>query len=134
MTQLAPPDFSRPDPEAVVDYRRQSRIFLARSREYLAAEDLHQASEKGWAAAAWMAKAVATARGWEYERHGQFYQVMRRCAELAADPRLSDLWPAANLLHEFFYIRRVFLDPGLVGHRIDQVALMLDILEPLTQG
>ena len=50
-------------PEAVVeDYRQQSRYFLAKSREYLADDDLHQASEKGWGAAAWMAKAVAEGR------------------------------------------------------------------------
>lgn len=134
MTQLAPPDFDHPDAEAVADYRRQARVFLARSREYLAADDLHQASEKGWAAAAWMAKAVATAQGWEYEKHGQFFPVMRRCEALSGDRRLADLWPAANLLHEFFYTRRVFLDPGLVGQRLEQVAVMLDILEPLTRG
>lgn len=132
MTQLAPPDFNRPDGEAIIDCRRQARIFLARSREYLAADDLHQAAAKGWGAAAWMTKAVAAAQGWEYERHGQFFQVMRRCAGRVADRRFTDLWPAANLLHEFFYTRRVFLDPGLVGQRIDQVAAMLDILEPLT--
>lgn len=133
MTQLAPPDFIHPEGEAIADYRRQARIFLARSREYLAVDDLHQASEKGWAAAAWMTKAVATAQGWEYERHGQFFPVMRRCEGVVADGRFADWWPAANLLHEFFYTRRVFLDPEMVGQRIDQVAAMLDLLEPLTR-
>ena len=49
------------DGNAVADYRQRSRIFLARAREYLAIDDLHQASEKGWGAATWMAKAVAEA-------------------------------------------------------------------------
>ena len=57
------------DPAATADYRQQARQFLAKSREYLGEGDLHQASEKGWGAAAWMAKAVATAQGWEYSRH-----------------------------------------------------------------
>ncbi|MCY4455272.1 MAG: hypothetical protein OXC56_03050 [Chloroflexi bacterium] len=47
----------------VADYAAQAREFLTRSREYLAAGDLHQASEKGWGAAAHMAKAVAAAQG-----------------------------------------------------------------------
>lgn len=35
------------DPEAITYYKQQARDFLAKSREYLAAGDLHQASEKG---------------------------------------------------------------------------------------
>ena len=40
------------------------REFLARARAYLAEDDLLQASEKGWGAAAQMVKAAAEARGW----------------------------------------------------------------------
>lgn len=54
---------------AIADYRQQAREFLLKSRQYLADDDLHQASEKGWGAAAWMAKAVAQAQGWQYKRH-----------------------------------------------------------------
>ena len=61
-----------PDHDAVGDYRQQARYFLSKSREYLAEGDLHQASEKGWGAAAWMVKAVAETHGWEYGRHEQF--------------------------------------------------------------
>ena len=39
-----------PDPTAIADHKAQAREFLARSREYLPAGDLHQASEKGWGA------------------------------------------------------------------------------------
>ena len=45
-----------PFDDAVGDYRRQAREFMLKSRQYLADGDLHQASEKGWGAAAWMAK------------------------------------------------------------------------------
>ena len=58
------------------DYRQQARQFLANSREYLGEGDLHLASEKGWGAAVWMAKAVATAKGWEYSRHDRFSVVL----------------------------------------------------------
>lgn len=64
------------DKGAVETYAKQSRTFLQKSRDYLASGDLHQASEKGWGAAAHMAKAVATARGWEYERHRDFSIVL----------------------------------------------------------
>ena len=61
-----------PGLEAIDDYKTRAREFLDRSREYIAAGNLHQASEKGWGAASHMAKAVAGAQGWTYEYHGQF--------------------------------------------------------------
>ena len=60
------------DDATVQDYIQQSRDFLRKARQYLAEDDLHQASEKGWGAASHMAKAVAHANGWEYEKHHQF--------------------------------------------------------------
>ena len=65
-----------PDSEAAGDYELQAWDFLSKSREYLAAGDLHQASEKGWVAAAHMAKAVAAAHGWEYTMHRDFSRVI----------------------------------------------------------
>ena len=94
---------------AVADYRQQSRAFLVKGREYLADGDWHQASEKGWGAAAWMAKAVAEAQGWEYKRHDEFFTVMRQAEELSRDPRLRNLRRAANELHGFFYTHKMFL-------------------------
>ena len=80
----------------VADYRQQSREFLAKSREYLASGDLHQASEKGWGAAAWMAKGVAEAQGWQYSRHDEYFTVMYQAQDLAADSRLENLRRVAN--------------------------------------
>ena len=57
------------DPEEVADYAGQAREFLQKGQDYLSAGDLYQASEKGWGAAAHMAKAVAVAKGWEYRNH-----------------------------------------------------------------
>ena len=109
------------------------REFLGKGKEYLAAGDLHQASEKGWGAAAWMAKAVAEAQGWQYKRHDEFFTVMRRAQEVSGDPRLRNLRRAANELHGFFYPRRIFLQPDDIGQGLDEVALLLDILQPLTE-
>ena len=62
----------------ITDYENQAREFLSNSRDFLAAGNLHQASEKGWGAAAHMAKAVAVAQGWEYETHSDFSEVMNQ--------------------------------------------------------
>ena len=67
-----------PELEAIEDFKAQAREFLDKGREYLAAGDLHQASEKGWGAAAHMAKAVAEAQGWTYDRHSDFSWVINQ--------------------------------------------------------
>lgn len=62
--------------ESVAAHAAQALQVLNRVRDYLPSGDLHQASGKGWGAAAHMAKAVALAQGWEYQRHSQFHQVV----------------------------------------------------------
>ena len=127
------PGENNPGEEAVADFARQSREFLAKGKEYLAAGDLHQASEKGWGAAAWMAKAVAEARGWQYKRHDEFFTVMRQAQDLSGDSRLRNLRRAANELHGYYYTRRIFLHSDDIGQGLDEVAFLLDILQPLTE-
>lgn len=117
---------------AVADYRRQARVFLSKGREYLAEGDWHQAAEKGWGAAAWMAKAVAEAQGWEYKQHDQFFTVMYDAADLSGDARMDNFRATANEMHGFFYTRRRFLDSGAIGRGLDRMETLLDILEPLT--
>ena len=117
--------------EAVGDYRRQARDFMARSWVYLRDDDLHQASEKGWAAGAWMAKAVTEAHGWPYSQHGQFFQVMRRCEELTGDSRVRGFANSANTLHTFFYTRRRLLSSSAIEGNLADIETMLDVLEPL---
>ena len=121
------------DREAVEDYRQQAREFLARSRAYLEEDDLHQASEKGWAAGAWMAKVVAEANGWPYTQHGQFFQVMRRCEDLVGDTGLRHFTASVNTLHTFFYTRKRLLDSATIALFLSDVESMLDIIEPLTE-
>ncbi len=116
----------------VADYRQQARAFLSKGREYLAAGDWHQAAEKGWGAAAWMAKAVAEAQGWEYKKHDQFFTVMYEAADLSGDARVNALRRTANEMHGFFYTRRRFLRPEAIGEGLDDMETLLDILEPLT--
>jgi len=119
--------------DEIVDYSRQAREFLVKSRQYLAEDALHQAAEKGWGAAAWMAKAVAVAQEWEYNRHAQFNVVMYQAQDLCGDARLDDLRGTANELHGYFYTRKLFLRADVIGRGLDRMALLLDILMPLTE-
>ena len=133
MGQSVPMEPYEEDENAVADFARQSREFLGRSREYLAAGDLHQASEKAWGAAAWMAKAVAEAQGWQYNRHDEFFTVIRQAQDVSGDARLRNLRRAANELHGYYYTRKRFLRSDDIGQGLDEVTLLLDILQPLTE-
>ena len=120
---------NRPEVET---YRRQARRFLERSREYVASGDLHQATENGWGAAAHMTKAVAAAHGWRYEKHGEFSVVLNNVWEMTKNDRVRELRGTANELHSNFYLRDVFLNGNAIAADIEDVAELLDVLEPLT--
>ena len=130
MTQTNLPD--KYDPIAIEDYRQQARVFLGKAREYLAEDDLHQASEKGWGAAAWMAKAVAEAHGWAYTEHAEFAVVCRNAADLTRNERLTDLSDIAYGLHRNYYTRKRFLSDRIIARNLDRMSELLDALEPLT--
>ena len=132
MSQSVPMEPYEQGNSAIADFARQSREFLDKGRQYLAAGDLHQASEKGWGAAAWMARAVAEAQGWQYKRHDEFFTVMRQAQDVSGDDRLRNLRRAANELHGYYYTRRIFLQSDDIVQGLDEVALLLDILQPLT--
>ena len=132
MTQSSPIEPFDEPAATIYDYRQQSREFLVKSRQYLADDGLHQAAEKGWGAAAWMAKAVAEAQGWEYERHPQFSVVLNNARRVTGDVRLLGMAGIANDLHGNFYTRKRYLDPEGIGLSLGQIAILLEILEPLT--
>ena len=118
--------------EEVADYESQAREFLANSWDFLAAGRLHQASEKGWGAAAHMAKAVAVAQGWEYGNHAEFSDVMYQAGRLANNPRIRELRGVANELHLNYYKRKRHLNAGAIRSDLETVAELLEILHPLT--
>ena len=80
-----------------------SRDFFIKAGNALADDDLLQASEKGWGAAAHMVKAVAERRGWDHARHRQLYQVANRLAQETDDQEIRTLFEVANGLHSNFY-------------------------------
>ncbi len=95
-------------------------------------DDLQQASEKGWGAAAHMAKAVALTQGWQYTRHSHFHRIMNRAGRLTGNTRLPFLHGRAEILHINYYELKEDLDAGQIGQDLESVGEMLDILAPLT--
>ena len=84
-------------------YSDTGREFIARARTYLAEEDLRQASEKAWGAAAQMVKAAAESRGWRHSGHRDLYVSINRLAEETSDRDLRILFDSASALHTNFY-------------------------------
>jgi HEPN domain-containing protein len=121
-----------PNLEEATDYAAQSRDFLEKSWDYLAAGDLHQASEKGWGAASHMLKAVAVAQGREYARHSDFNRLLNELAVSTGNDRIRELRGAANVLHINFYERKRNLNGEIIRRDIDSVAELLDLLAPMT--
>ena len=124
---------STSDTEAVADHVNQARDLLVMSREYLTQSDLHQASERGWGAAAHMVKAVAIAQGWEYERYSDFSQVLNSAYLATSDDCFRLLRGITNELHGNYYRRKQHLDGGMVGRDLDSTAELLDLLQPLAE-
>ena len=121
-----------PDLSEAADYATQAHEFLAESRQYLSVGKLHQASEKGWGAAAHMTKAVAVAQGWEYTNHADFSSVLNQARRLTGNARIRDLRGVANDLHTNYYKRKRHLDADAIGEDIEAVAELLTLLAPLT--
>ena len=88
-----------PSPE----YINTSRELIAKAQEALTQDDLLQASEKGWGAAAQMVKGIADRRGWRHDGHRELYQIVNRLAEETGDRQLRVLLNSASALHSNFY-------------------------------
>ena len=121
------------DRQAIEDYAGQAREFLSKARVYVQNDDLHQASEKAWGAAAHMARAVANANGWQYQTHSDFVTIIRNASELSGNERLRFLRGVATELRGNYDQRKRFLNGEEITADIESVAEMLEILEPLTE-
>ena len=59
---------------------------------------------------------------------------MYEAQDLTGDARVRSLAAVANTLHGFFYTRKRFLRPEIIGANLSDVEVLLDILQPLTEG
>ncbi len=112
------------------DHVNLAREFLDRSKSYLAEGDLHQASEKGWGAAAHIVKAVAVANGWVYEHHDQFDDVIANTRQRYRQPSLRQYGNAAHSLHRNYYKHPSMLNANTIREDIDDVESILNVLQP----
>ena len=119
--------------DVVIDHRQRAEYFLRKSREFLAEGDLHQASEKGWGAAAHIVKAVAAINGWRYESHDEFDAVLEQASTLPGNDRIHDLGNAAHYLHRNYYKRKSLLNPDRIRRNLDNVGELVNLLRPLCQ-
>ena len=106
-----------------ITYREASRQLIAQARAELEVGDLRQASEKAWGAAAQMAKAAASVRGWDHEQHRHLWSAAKDLTNEAGDQEIHDLFVAANGLHVNFYENTY--DPQMVALNIDRVEQFL---------
>ena len=107
------------------------REFLARAQAYLDEDDLLQASEKGWGAAALSVKSIAQRRGWRHGGHRHLFSAVTRLVEETGDEDLRAAFAAANTLHTNFY--EDWLDRETVAAHLDQVAGFVAKLNELAE-
>lgn len=106
-----------------------SRELFLKAEEALAQDDLLQASEKGWGAAAHLVKSVAERRSWRHDGHRELYQAVNRLAQETGDNQIRVLFGSASALHINFYEN--WLPKEMVEAYLVQVAEFLRKLEDL---
>ena len=101
--------------------------FLAQAHDYLAADDLLQASEKGWGAAAQAVKSVAETRGWPHNGHRQLFGAIGRLVAETGDEDIRIAFGLAGALHTNFY--EGWLEREAVEIYLSHVAGLVEKLE-----
>ena len=112
-----------------VDHAELSQHLIRQADEELEQDDLLQASEKGWGAAAHALKAIAEQRGWVSYEHALLYVTARQLSEESRSPELYVRFITANGLHSNFY--QDFMDESAVRHSLSVTKAMLRQLEEI---
>ena len=106
-----------------------SHELLAKAEESVGQDDLLQASEKGWGAAAHMVKRLAQRRGWQHNGHRELYVTVNRLAQETGDSQLRVLFSVASALHSNFYEN--WMPKEMVAEDLMQVREFLVKLEQI---
>ncbi len=117
--------------ESTNRYAVASREFMGKAYQYLAENDLPQASEKGWGAAAEMVKAVAEERGRPHDTHRLLFRIVSALTQETGDTQLPRMFGQAHNLHINFYEN--WLAPEDVQLYLQDVQTLLSKLEPLLE-
>ena len=105
---------------AAPEHSTTSRELLAKAQEALNQDDLLQASEKGWGAAADMVKGLAEKRRWPHNGHRELYQIVNRLAQETGERQIRVQFNSASALHSNFYeqwMPREMIEDGLIEVR-----------------
>lgn len=102
---------------------------MAKAEEALAQDDLLQASEKGWGAAAQMVKSVAQRKGWRHNGHRELYQVVNRLAQETEDSDIRVNFGLASALHANFYEN--WMPKEMVQEYLSRTRTFIEKLEEL---
>ena len=116
--------------EQVIPYRDLSAGYLRHARELLAADDLTQASEKGWGAASVLIKAVAESRGWRHEGHRELWWAMEQVAKETDDREVRRQFGLAGALHTNYY--EAWLSAEMVEEYLGEVERLVGKLNSRT--
>ena len=108
-------------------YAQAARHLLEQASAELAQDDVRQASEKGWGAAAQMVKAVAEQRGWQHRTHAALFAAVSRLVDETGDADISRLFAVANSLHVNFYEN--WDTANNVARHLDDVGRLVEKLE-----
>ena len=115
--------------ESTSRYVDASREYMGKAYHYLAENDLPQAGEKAWGAAAEMVKAVAEERGRFHRSHRVLYEIVDDLTEETGDADLGRAFDVASHLHYNYYER--WLPRRTVQRGVADVQRFVDKLEPL---
>lgn len=110
-------------------YHTKGKSYLAQAHDELANDDLSQASEKGWGAAAAMVKAVAYERHWGHRSHRDLFRAVERLAAETQDSELRSQFGLAGMLHTNFY--EGWLERPTVEGHLSEVRQFVERLEHL---
>jgi hypothetical protein len=117
--------------ESANRYATTSRDFMTRANRYLDDNDLHQASEKGWGAAAQMVKAIAEERGWPHDSHRLLYRTIDDLVSETGDSEVARLFKIASDLHINYYEN--WWSANAVRGSLEDIETLLGKLEPLIE-
>ena len=106
--------------------------FLEQARVELAAGDLPEASEAGWAAAVQMVKAIAAQRDLPHTAHWHWQRVIDQVVAETEDDDILTLFRAANTLHINFYENTE--TAVSVSRGLNHVVRLLDKLRPILEA
>ena len=115
---------------AAEEHSVTGRELLAKAEMAVDNDDLLQASEKGWGAAAHVVKGYAQRRGWPHNSHRLLYQAVNRLAQETGDGELRVLFSVASALHSNFYEN--WMPKEMVAADLAQVREFLNKLDELS--